>query len=292
MPYTDEMLSSIEASRLCMSYLLPITAASSEITYGEIADKLARDLKIDGRIFPIKIGLVAGTLMDRLLEYDATIPLINVLVVEGVKRLPSSGVDGFLKQRFRIKSFSDARRAELIDRAAMEVYAYPYWTRVFRKVFKVDPPPADPSSLIEGLVADPPPKRGGRRGGEAESPEHKKLKEYVLKHPHLVGAAKMSDISVHKDEYLLLSGDEVDVFFDNGGKVHLVEVKSLRSNENDMLRGIYQCIKYRAVFKAQRQVKAPDTNIIVILVVEELPSSRIKSLAKLHDVRVKVVRVN
>ena len=174
MLYTDDTLSSIEASRFCMSYLLPIAAAtSSEISYGEIADKLARHLKIDGRIFPTKIGLVAGTLMHRLLEYDATIPLINVLVVERVKRLPSSGVDYFLKERFRIRSFSDARRGELIDRAAKEVYAYPDWPRIFRKVFKVDPPPADPSSLIEGLVADTPPKHGGGRGGEAESPEHK-----------------------------------------------------------------------------------------------------------------------
>ena len=123
-----------------MGYLLPIAAASSSIEYGQIADMLARDMNIDGRIFPTKIGFVVGTLMHRLLKFDDTLPLINVLVVNKQSRTPSNGADSFLKGRFGVRSITPARRKELVASAAQKVYAYPEWGNVFRGIFKVAPP--------------------------------------------------------------------------------------------------------------------------------------------------------
>jgi len=65
---------------------------------------------------------------------------------------------------------------------------------------------------------------------------------------------------------MLLSGDEVDVFFEATNSADLVEVKSRRSADSDYMRGVYQCIKYRAVFRAQREGTTPDLNIRAILV--------------------------
>ncbi len=91
---------------------------------------------------------------------------------------------------------------------------------------------------------------------------------------------------------MLLSGDEVDVYIARGNTVHLVEVKSIRSSAPDLTRGVYQCIKYRAVFEAQRVGTTPDIRIIATLVVETDPPSHIRDLAKRHKVRIAVVSVN
>jgi hypothetical protein len=78
---------------------------------------------------------------------------------------------------------------------------------------------------------------------------------------------------------LLLSYDEVDVFFQVGFQVFLVEVKSRKSNVFDLQRGIYQCVKYRAVFEAQCVKVMPDARVTSILVTEVDPPSWIKALA-------------
>jgi hypothetical protein len=131
---------------------------------------------------------------------------------------------------------------------------------------------------------------GKRFGGAAESEEHRKLKDYVLRHPNEIGAPSPPDDA--RKELMLLSGDEVDVYIARGGAVHLVEVKSVRSTDPDFVRGVYQCVKYRAVFKAQRAGTTPDLRIVATLVVERQPPSHILDLAKRHSVRLAVITVN
>jgi hypothetical protein len=106
----------------------------------------------------------------------------------------------------------------------------------------------------------------------------------------LVGAPRSPKIA--RDEELLLSGDEIDVFFLTRDHAYLVEVKSIRSNEHDLERGIYQCVKYRAVFKAQRGQKAPSTRINSILVTEIDPPGHILDLARQLGIALKVVPFN
>ena len=48
----------------------------------------------------------------------------------------------------------------------------------------------------------------------------------------------------------LPSGDCVDVLFENGDAWIAVEVKARHSPEADVVRGIFQCIKYQAVVEA------------------------------------------
>ena len=85
---------------------------------------------------------------------------------------------------------------------------------------------------------------------------------------------------------MLLSGDEVDVYFETDGRIDLVEVKSRRSNWHDLQRGVYQCVKYRAVLDAQRKQLMPSSRSAATLVVETRPSNELLALAKVHDVRV------
>lgn len=89
-------------------------------------------------------------------------------------------------------------------------------------------------------------------------------------------------------EYTLLSGDRLDVYFQlKDGTQVAVEVKSDISDDADILRGIYQCVKYDAVLKAERCVhcvKGDHCPVKVILVLErEMPIEKI-SVASLLNV--------
>lgn len=82
----------------------------------------------------------------------------------------------------------------------------------------------------------------------AEGPDHLALKELVRTNPHLVGLA-IGD-GAGEAEYCLPSGDSVDVVFRQKRRVHAVEVKPASAAEADIARGLFQCVKYRAVLEA------------------------------------------
>lgn len=122
--YTLPRIQSDKALALTLGYLLPVVSANSVMTYGQIATRLERDLKIKGNIYPLHIGGTVGTLMNRLWEIDDTIPPINVLVVRRTSKKPSKGVNGFLRYWFTLPRgtrLSPKYRDELIERAAKDV---------------------------------------------------------------------------------------------------------------------------------------------------------------------------
>lgn len=128
----------------------------------------------------------------------------------------------------------------------------------------------------------------GGRGGEAESAEHKRLKAWVSKNPTMIGITPPPQSTTL--EARLLSGDEVDVLFASGTTFHTVEVKSRRSNRYDFERGIYQCVKYREVKRAEH---APfQISVETILVTEaELPPDLVER-ATLLGVKWKQVTIS
>jgi hypothetical protein len=83
-------------------------------------------------------------------------------------------------------------------------------------------------------------------------------------------------------EVPLLSGDRIDCSFDSGDRIAVVEVKSWISNEDDLIRGIFQCIKYRAVMEAMTYDRA--VKVDAVLVTEgPIPSERVHLLTR-HNV--------
>lgn len=103
MGYSVEQLCS-DGLEPTFRYLLPVTAANTTITYGQIADALQVDLDIDGNVFPTHIGAVVGTLMERIHQVEPNAPLINVLVVNQNTGQPGVGADGFLREWFEISA--------------------------------------------------------------------------------------------------------------------------------------------------------------------------------------------
>lgn len=142
-------------------------------------------------------------------------------------------------------------RAEL-----QKVFFYPRWNEVLRE-FKLQPVQSDFSHLITKAAAF-------RAGGESE--EHKRLKVYVASHPEAIGLGR--DVRTGTVEYALPSGDTVDVLFEDGSERIAVEVKSSVSNSFDVTRGLFQCVKYRAVIEAVQATQNLDQNVRAILVLE------------------------
>ncbi len=92
-----------------------------------------------------------------------------------------------------------------------------------------------------------------------ESPEHKALKEYVSNNPKVLG---LPGEMIGNTEYPLASADRVDILFTSPESKVIVEVKSIKSPERDILRGMFQCIKYAAVLSAETGIPIPGRLVI------------------------------
>ena len=98
----------------------------------------------------------------------------------------------------------------------------------------------------------PPVEDGGTsRGGAGEGPNHRALRLWVEANPARIGR-RYSNAETTTEEQLL-SGDRVDVVYYTDNEVLAIEVKSRDSEWSDLERGIYQCVKYRAVLAAQER---------------------------------------
>ena len=103
---------------------------------------------------------------------------------------------------------------------------------------------ASPGQTLELSDLD---KKSGRFGG-GESDAHLELKEWVSTHPSAAGISASGAAGV--TEFLLPSGDRIDVMFDMPNCSVAVEVKPKKSPIEDLNRGLFQVIKYRAVLEA------------------------------------------
>ena len=67
-------------------------------------------------------------------------------------------------------------------------------------------------------------------------------------------------------EHFFDSGDKVDVFFKTSNEWIAVEVKSKNSGSEDVKRGLFQCVKYKAVMDAEVRVSGLPVRTRAILV--------------------------
>ena len=101
----------------------------------------------------------------------------------------------------------------------------------------------------------------GGTGGEGAA--HKTLKQYIQDNPLSVGV-RLGRANAEV-ERKFPSNDTIDVFFENATTWIGVEVKSDQSDEDDIRRGLYQCVKYQALMEAECSVKDIKRNIRVLL---------------------------
>jgi len=276
-----------------MRFLIAVALDGATMTYGELGAKLEVEAGFS-RIFRTRLGFVVGALMGRIQKIEPTAPLINVLAVNQSDRQPSKGAGSFMAKRFKEKRLAQDRAKQrypklweaTFKRAAGEVYSLSAeeWSDLYRRVFDA---PLD-QEAIEGEREDR--KRGTEKDGiprgreygpGGEGPYHQALRLWIKNNPGEIDKAfahATTDTEVDLD-----SGDRVDVVYKLTDRTIVVEVKSRISNDVDLRRGVYQCVKYRAVRQAM-DVRG-DTAVEAVLVTENELTGEIAALVKLHGIR-------
>lgn len=280
--YTVEQLRD-DGPQYAMALLLKaLESGEPFVTYGSIKRELENQWGVD-TIFPTQIGHVAGSLMNQILEIDESAPLINVLITRG-NGIPGVGVSGYLYDRYgkrKYKKFNELpkdKQISIIERERKLVFNYSHWREISENLF---------GNNVQ-LTNIPAQFDDHQYGFGGESDEHKNLKNYIANNPKSIGLG--ARFGIGEKEMSLLSGDIVDVSFTSGADFKMVEVKSTKSSDDDLQRGIYQCVKYREVKKAEH---APYlVNVESILVTERDLPEELKHRAKTLGIRHKIVAVN
>jgi hypothetical protein len=103
------------------------------------------------------------------------------------------------------------------------------------------------------------------RGGGGESPFHRDFKNFIANNPSVIGLS--NKIGKGQIEYVLPSADAIDIVFEDNNTKIGIEVKSKISDTADILRGLFQYIKYKHLIEAEQIVnnKKPDSRVILVL---------------------------
>lgn len=197
-----------------------------------------------------------------------TIPTLNTLC-KGKNGLPS---DGFAAVYPIYESMKETERKVFVAGLDEKAISYKKWGKVLDdlglKPLRVLS--EDEIAIIKTGTAT------YGSGGEGE--KHKALKMHILTNPASVG---IKNVSYMESEHVLPSGDKLDVYFETNENSHIaIEVKSSISAEQDITRGIFQCVKYKAVLEALRRIESEQYSIKTLLVTEGKMSDLNRHLAK------------
>ena len=220
-------------------------------TYGDLIKELGMS-RFSG------IGYTLGCIEDVISalrkEIKRQIPTLNALV-HGKDGLPSQGFSYVYPD---YDSYPlDVKRA-LVDAENAKAVEYKHWDAVLQ-LLCLKPSTVNSYKDEESI-------RSGCFYGGGEGAQHKALKEYIYAHPELVG---IRNVVKRDTEFILLSGDRLDVYFEqkDGSRI-AVEVKSKISTDDDILRGIYQCVKYKAILDAENKTHGVLGSTSSLLVLE------------------------
>jgi hypothetical protein len=219
------------------------------------------------------LGYLGSGLESLSRDWKEKIPPIQCLVISKRDRMPGKGIGRFLTKKDDFRSMPRKEQRRLATIALEEVFGYPDWSSVL-EVFGIAPFRGSYSSAVRKArtkIANSE-SRAAAFGGAGESSRHRKLKLFVAKNPNVIGLS--ASVGAGKTEVPLPSGDVLDVYFQHGSDGIAVEVKSSLSTEADIVRGIFQCVKYKAVLEAQQAACDLAQSARAILVLEaKLPAN-------------------
>ena len=240
----------------------------NEHTYGDLAHAIGKS-KFSG------IGHALYSVQEVLNELsDKTnreIPTLNSLCKNAKTMLPSEGFE-FVSPRYN--DLDENGKRIFVEGLDSKAINYPHWDWVLNELNLKEAAPFTVEQLE--TIKNP----HCIHGGEGE--EHKALKEYICQHPESLG---YKDVAFAETEHILPSGDRLDVYFELPDGTHIaVEVKPSTSPDQDITRGVFQCVKYYAVMDALRNIECKDYNVEVLLVITGTLAPQNITLAEELDV--------
>lgn len=258
-----------QRARVALPLLVRQAMQSTPVFYSDLAAELGMP---NERNLNYVLDYIGRAIVLLSKDWGKTIPPIQCLVINKRYRMPGEGIEWNIITKADFLKLPRKEQQRIAKLELEQVFAYRGWHSVL-KAFKLSPTMAEyaPELSEAKSVQLTGESRASSFGVGGESPEHKRLKQYVAEHPEALGLR--ISLRPGNTEKPLLSGDVLDVFFRDGADHIAVEVKSARSNESDIVRGIFQCVKYKAVLEAQQAAEGLSQSARAILVMEaKLPS--------------------
>ena len=248
--------------------------AARTIYYGELAHELGMP---NVRNLNFVLGAVGASLQRLGKAWAEIIPPLQAVAVNRQSGLPGDGFTGFVPNPGAFKMAPTHRKKRIIGALLAEVYSYPRWLKVLEHFG------AHPASVIDLAKVLPSSVRIALGSG-GESDAHKQFKQFIASRPDSVGVTHRPERT--EIEHVFPSSDAVDVLFCAGNSRVAVEVKARISSYQDLLRGIFQCVKYDALLKASLSVSEPDASSRVVLALEGALPHDLRSIANTLGVEV------
>ena len=216
-----------------------------------------------------QLGNVETVMRELRIMTGEDVPTLNALVKTPKEGIPSDGFD-FVYPNYNGLTLSE----KLVFGAGINEIAHSYqkWDWV------LDQLGLQPSKIITEQELEAISVNVG--GGEGK--EHKAIKEYVYKHPESLG---ITSVIRKEKEHPLPSGDRLDVYFETSGCRYAIEVKPSTSPDDDITRGIFQCVKYKSILEAMRKVEYGRYAISTLLIFAGSMSDRNKQLAEVLGIK-------
>jgi hypothetical protein len=244
-------------ARQALPLLVRQAQAGEQITYSDLAEEMGMP---NERNLNYVLGSIGQSMELLSKAWKEKVPPIQCLVVNKNTGLPGEGVGWFIAKEDEFGSLPRSKQREIVKAELAKIFAYSKWPKVLEALSLPYTVP-DLRPLIR--------QASGYGGGEGE--EHKRLKAYVAEHPEVVGLAASTPHGIM--EQPLPSGDSLDVSFQQAREWIAAEVKPANSPIADILRGLYQCVKYKAVMEAVQATEGKPRAATTVLVLQgQLPA--------------------
>jgi hypothetical protein len=235
--------------------------AHSKIYYSDLALELEMP---NPRNLNYVLGSIGQALKDLSREWEEEIPPIQCLVVNKRTELPGEGLGWLFNHKQDWHKLPLKQRREILQIKLQTVFVYPRWLEVLKR-FGLSMHGTDYSEAL---------RQASKFRAVGESKRHKELKIYIAKHPEILGLPATSGAG--EIEFPLPSGDRLDVLFKRKEEWIAVEVKSAVSSVSDIVRGVFQCLKYRTILEACQTVQGlPQSARSVLVTEKEFPEELI-----------------
>lgn len=239
-------------ARAALPVLVRQAKVGSTIFYSDLAQELGMP---NPRNLNYVLGSIGQTLEHLSAEWNVKIPPIQALVVNKISGLPGEGIGWFLLKEEDFARLSQSQKRSIVKAELNQVFTFSAWEKVLENLGLASPKTdfKENIELASKIIRD------------GESDQHKSLKKFVARSPTLLGLSPTTAHGVIEER--LPSGDSIDVSFATRSVWIAAEVKSAVSSISDITRGLFQCVKYRAVMEAVLLAypKSKDTRAILIL---------------------------
>lgn len=266
-----------QRARAALPILIRQALANKPIYYGDLADEL---LMPNPRNLNYVLGSIGRTLNNLSIEWNEEIPPIQCLVLNQHTGLPGEGVGEFLANQADYGRLSRTQQRRLVDAALYKVFTFQKWHQVLSAL---DLQPV--STCFSDVITQ------ASTAFEGESYEHRALKEYIAHNPAILNLPQIAGPG--EMEHKLPSGDALDVFFDYHDEHIGVEVKSHLSPLPDIVRGLFQCVKYQAVLEARQAAQGLLQQARAVLILgqplpaELFPLKNVLGIEVIDDIQLK-----